>query len=49
MGKRLRDNLNSAYIALANVLKPKRKRKRIVAYGESYDDVFFWRNILQDF
>ena len=49
MGKRLRDNLNSAYIASANVLKPMRKRKRIVAEVESYDDVFFWRNILQDF
>ena len=49
MGKRLQDNLNSDYIASANRLKPKNSRRRIVAYVESYDDVFFWRSVLQEF
>lgn len=49
MGKRLQDNINSQYIASANKLRPKDARKRIVAYVESYDDIFFWRSVLQDF
>ncbi|MBR4644430.1 MAG: DUF4435 domain-containing protein [Bacteroidaceae bacterium] len=49
MGKRLQDNVNSQYIASANRLRPKNARQRIVAYVESYDDVFFWRSVLQDF
>ncbi len=49
MGRRLQDNLNSEYIASANRLKPKNARRRIVAYVESYDDVFFWRSVLQEF
>lgn len=47
--KRLQDNLNSQYIASANRLKPRDARKKIVAYVESYDDVFFWRSVLQEF
>ncbi len=46
---RLHDNLNSAYIASANRLRPSRARQKIVAYVESYDDVFFWRSVLQEF
>ena len=49
MGKRLHENLNSQYIASANRLQPKKARRKIVAYVESYDDVFFWRSVLQDF
>ena len=49
MPKRLQDNLNSTYIESANRLKPKTARRKIVAYVESYDDVFFWRTILEDF
>lgn len=49
MAKRLQDNLNSAYIASANKLKPKNARKKVVAYVESYDDIGFWRNVLQEF
>ncbi len=49
MGKRLTDNLNSLYIEAANQLKPKKKQKKIVAYVESYDDVFFWRTLLSEF
>lgn len=49
MGKRLADNINSQYIAAANLLRPKKARKKIVAYVESYDDVFFWRSLLGEF
>lgn len=49
MPKRLTDNLNSEYIAAANKMLQKGGRKRIVAYVESYDDVFFWRNTLSSF
>ena len=49
MGKRLQDNLSSLYIGAANRLKPKRAKRRIVAYVESYDDVSFWRSVFADF
>ena len=49
MGKRLKDNLTSDYITAANQMKSKTARRRIVAYVESYDDVFFWRMVLSSF
>ena len=49
MSRRLKDGLSSAYFEAANKLGPKKARRRIVAYVESYDDVFFWRNILGRF
>ena len=49
MGKRLTDNLSSLYIGAANSLKPKKSRRKIVAYVESYDDVSFWRSILSEY
>ena len=48
-GKRLQDALNSQYIQAANQLRPSSAKHRIVAYVESYDDVFFWRSVLQEF
>lgn len=47
--KRLTDNINSRYIEAANRLRPGRERRRVVAYVESYDDVFFWRSVLDEF
>ncbi len=47
--KRLTQNLNSSYFEAANRLRPSRARRRIVAYVESFDDVAFWRSILDDF
>lgn len=44
----LTSNISSQYISAANALK-KSSRKRIVAYVESYDDVYFWRTVLSDF
>ena len=49
MGKRLRDNLNSNYFEAANALTSKKARHRIVAYVESYDDIYFWRTVLGEF
>lgn len=49
MGKRLSDNLSSLYIGAANRLKPKKAKRRIIAYVESYDDVAFWRSVFADF
>ena len=49
MGNRLSDNLNSSYFEAANKLKSKTARRRIVAYVESYDDIFFWRTVLTRF
>lgn len=47
--RRLNHNLNSAYIAAANRLRPSSARRRIVAYVESFDDVAFWRQVLDEF
>lgn len=49
MGSKLKDNLNSQYFQAANSLKPKQSRRRIVAYVESYDDIYFWRTVLSPF
>ncbi len=47
--KKLTEYLNSGFIEAANALRPKRNKIRIVAYVESYDDVSFWRSILDEF
>lgn len=50
MSKRLIGNLNSMYMEAASRLHPgSEKKKRIICYVESYDDIFFWRSILDDF
>ena len=47
--KRLTDNISSRYIEAANRLRPNHSRKSVVAYVESYDDVVFWRTVLNEF
>ena len=49
MARRLRDNLNNAYVEAANRLRPLRSRHRIVVYVESFDDIFFWRSVLDSY
>lgn len=49
MSNSLKDNLNSRYFEAANKLTSKKARHRIVAYVESYDDVYFWRTVLSRF
>jgi len=45
----LKDQLNSRYIEAANKLRGKNARRRIIAYVESYDDIYFWRTVLSRF
>lgn len=45
----LRGNLTSSYFEAAHKLYSKKARRRIVAYVESYDDVAFWRTLLEEF
>ena len=49
MAHRLTDNISSRYIEAANRLRPSRAKRRVVAYVESYDDVLFWRSVLDEF
>lgn len=49
MARRLTDNISSSYMEAANRLRPKRKGRHVVAYVESYDDVLFWRSVLEEF
>ena len=47
--KRLSEQVTSSYIEAANRMTAKGARRRIVAYVESYDDIFFWRMVLGRF
>lgn len=49
MSSGLRDNISSRYFEAANALRGKKARRRIVAYVESYDDIYFWRTVLGRF
>ena len=49
MGHRLKDNITSRYVEAANKLASKHARHKVIAYVESYEDVFFWRTILSRF
>ncbi|MBO4593184.1 MAG: DUF4435 domain-containing protein, partial [Bacteroidaceae bacterium] len=49
MPSKLKDNINSRYFEAANALTSRTARRRIVAYVESYDDIYFWRTVLNDF
>ncbi len=41
MSRGLKEHLSSSYFEAANRMTPKKARRRIVAYVESYDDIFF--------
>lgn len=45
----LKDNLTSSYFSAAHKLYSKKARRRIIAYVESYDDIAFWRTLLEEF
>ena len=49
MANRLKDHINSQWVEAANALTSKKARRRIVAYVESYDDIYFWRTVLSEF
>lgn len=46
MAKRLKDNITSDYVSASNRLNGRKARRKIVAYVEAYDDIFFWRMVL---
>lgn len=48
MANRLVQHINSGYIAAANAMRPQGKQHRVVAYVESYDDILFWRSVLEN-
>lgn len=49
MPSRLVDSVNSQYFEAANRMRPKWKKQKVVVFVESYDDIFFWRDILSEF
>ena len=49
MANNLSDYISSQYVEAANAMRGKHARRRIVAYVESYDDIFFWRVVLGRF
>ena len=46
-GASLVDALSSAYVEAANTLAGPRVRRKVVAYVESYDDIYFWSRLLR--
>jgi len=49
MPKSLKHYLTSDYLEASRKMYPKQKKRRILAYVESYDDIAFWRDILSSF
>ncbi|WP_226943578.1 DUF4435 domain-containing protein [Pseudoprevotella muciniphila] len=47
MGGGLTSYINSDYVSALNKLNGAGARKKIVAYVESYNDIFFWSNLLR--
>ena len=47
--KKLTEYINSKFIEAANALRPKKARHRIIAYVESYEDISFWRSVLDSY
>lgn len=46
---RLLDNFNSNYLEAFQLLRSKQASKNIQVYVEGYEDIAFWRNILQPY
>lgn len=49
MAKRLVENISSHYVGAAGKLNSKSRRRKIVVYVEGYDDIMFWRTLLDEF
>lgn len=49
MPRTLTHSLTSDYLDASRVLSPRKRRRRIVAFVESYDDIAFWRTLLSRF
>lgn len=48
MSNKLNRYVTSGYIQAAQKLRGQSHRRKVVAYVESYDDIFFWRALLSD-
>ena len=48
MPKPLNRYITSDYLGAAQRMRGSSRKRRIVAYVESYDDIFFWRTLLSD-
>ncbi|MBP5731126.1 MAG: DUF4435 domain-containing protein, partial [Bacteroidaceae bacterium] len=46
--KNLNRYITSDYVRAAQRLRGRSKRRKVVAYVESYDDIFFWRTLLSE-
>ena len=46
---KLTQHISSKYVTAANALTSQNSRRKIIAYVESYDDVLFWRTVLNQF
>ena len=46
MADKLSGYINSSYFEAANHMRPKWKQLKVIVYVESYDDIFFWRDVL---
>lgn len=49
MAKRLNEHITSSWVGAANRMAPSKAKRKIIAYVESYDDISFWRNLLNDY
>ncbi|MDL2211025.1 DUF4435 domain-containing protein, partial [Bacteroides sp. OttesenSCG-928-M17] len=49
MAKKLRDNISSSYFEAAHKFYPRKSKKKIIAYVESYEDIAFWKTLLEEF
>ena len=48
MSHRLNKYVTSNYVSAMQRLRGHSKRRKVVAYVESYDDIFFWRSLLSE-
>ena len=48
MAKRLQQHISSAYFEAANQLTSKQAHRKVGAYVEGYEDIFFWRSVLSE-
>lgn len=49
MAKRLNEHITSSWVGAANRMASCKAKRKIIAYVESYDDISFWRNLLNDY
>ncbi len=48
MAHRLSESVTSRYLAAASRLRPKKSKRKVVVYVESYDDILFWHAVFSE-